>query len=517
MDNVVTINNTKTNVLELDVSVQGIDTADIRVWLSVLAEGIELCFECTREGYGEKWVVTVPPLPFITRTAYPCAVKIVADGYYFEPLNGTMNVTGNAEVYSTTPQNIELKPADSEEKKEEKEEKVEEKITALPPGRQPKSRAREKSIAQLAKELMEKKGVPGQVNDDEKIIQIPVTKKAAEAQAKKLIEDEERERKSTMKSEDIDKLIEKIKADRQEEVTLTPPEEPPVIKDVEEAEEPVFDAPAEEPIVEEVVEEPVVEDEVIEEPIKEEVEEPVVEEVVEEPVVEEKSEETIEEDQVTEADPVVEAEVVEETDKAEPKDDAVKDILKTTKTKKRKKRRRKVQEKLDIPKKEIADFVPPKPAAAEPDQEAVKAILEDAKKKAKKYTKKKKPVPEIPKKDIADFKLKPRKLPESTKNDAIKAILEDMGVKLDESRPTKFIVRSKATRGEEGYDINEITKELIEKSEIDDAGVKKLEQLQEVVKSDKDSEVMAILEEIGIKPEGSKDVPRVSFIKKDKH
>ncbi len=495
MDNVVTINNTKTNILELDVSVQGIDTADIRVWLSVLAEGIELCFECQREGQGEKWVVTVPPLPFITRTAYPCSVKIVADGYYFEPLTGTMNVQGSAEVYSTTPQNTEFKPADVPEEKSEEKEEVTEKV-ALGPAHQPKRRSREKSIQQIANELLERNkdgGVEGQA-DENNVIQIPVTKKAATAAATKIVEEEEdrkateeAEQKATDRSKEIDELVENIRDRETKSKDLIEPEvvEEPIVEEVIE--------PVEEPIVEEVIEpvvEEVIEPEVVEEPIVEEVIEPVVD------LVDEKIDEI-------------------------KKDGTVKDIIEATKPKKKKRKSRK---KVKIPKKEIADFTPPKSVVERTaDEGSVKAIVEAAKKKAKKYTKKKKPVAKIPKKDIADFKLKPRKVEtviedtEQTKNDAIKAILEDLGVKLPQGRKTKFIVRSKAIRGEDGYDIEEITKELIEKSELDADGIKKLEQLKEVVESEKDSEVMAILEEIGIKPKGSKNTPRVSFIKKDTH
>lgn len=519
MDNVVTINNQKTNTLELDVSVQGLNTTDIRVWLCVAAEGMELCFECNREGHGEKWVVIVPPLPFITRTAYPCSVKIVADGYYFEPLNGTMNVIGSAEVYSSTPQNVELKPSDKTKTAEE--EKVAEKVTvkALPPGRQPKQRSREKSIEQLAKELMEQKhGKAEGAADENNVIQIPVTKKAAAAQAKKLVEDEEKDKKAKLRSEEIDELIEKIRMNKAKMPILQP--EPIVEKPVaieEPIVEPVIEAPVD-PIVEEpvAIEEPIVEEVIVEEIIEEIIEEPVVEvkdEVVEDVVVEdvvEKAEETI-----------VETDVVEEKVKEVKKDEVVKDIIKTTKPKKTRKKR-KVQEKLEIPKKEIAGFKPPVEPKAKPNEGAVREVIEELSKRAKQFTKKKAVVPEIPKRDIADFKLKPRKIeaivPQS-RNDAIKAILEDLGLKMDKSGdiPPKFIVRSNATRSEDGYDIEAITEELKEKSGIDDDVEKKLASLKEVAETPRDTEIMAILEEIGIKPKGAPAAPRVSFIKKETH
>lgn len=181
MDNVVSINNTKENTLELDVSVQGLDTEDIRVWFGVRANGMDISFDCKREGEGDKWTCVVPPLPFLERTAYPCSVCIVADGYYFEPLSGTLNVVGSAEVYSTAPKNITIKPAG--EKKDKKDDKKEIKVTteAQRSKPSPHTRQSEKSIAQIAQELME------QANLDPANIDKKVAAKKAEA-AKKIDE-----------------------------------------------------------------------------------------------------------------------------------------------------------------------------------------------------------------------------------------------------------------------------------------------------------------------------------------
>ena len=443
MDNVVTINNQKTNTLELDVSVQGLNTNDVRVWLSVSTENMDLQFECRRES-GDKWVVDVPPLPFINRTAYPCSVRIIADGYFFEPLNGTMNVIGNAEVYSSTPANITLAPKAVEDKKDDDKKdgnKVEE---IKGPAHQPKARGREKSIEQIANEFMarsDKEAEESEETKSEEKPSKPITARQKKRIEQKKLQDEKKAKaeaeKKAAASEKIDKTVEKIKAAKKAKgETLEPPKS--------------------------------VEDKKPEE---------------------KKSEEKKPEEKKVEKKP--------EEKKSEDKSEAV-------------------DKKIDEQKDKVKD------------------ILEDITKKAK-PTKKAEPAKvEIPKKEISDFKLRPAKKPPTqvgetgnAKSDAIKAILESLGMKAEKTnQPTKFVIKTSTQRNDgksEVVDVDKLAQEIIEKADLDPKNLekkeaaKKAQQLQEVAASKKDSEVMAILEEDGVKPKGAKVTPRVSFIKKDTH
>lgn len=162
MTDTVSINNTKENTLEFDLSLQGISPADMEVRFVVEAVGMELAFKCIKQENG-KWKVDLPILPILEKTMYQFHFSVIADGYYFEPLRGNINVVGSAELYVSQPKNVKLLPtepveeitddkkdkaAEREEKKEEKKDKKEESFV-------PHTKSREKSIEQLAKELME--------------------------------------------------------------------------------------------------------------------------------------------------------------------------------------------------------------------------------------------------------------------------------------------------------------------------------------------------------------------------
>ena len=156
MDNVVTVTNTKENILEFELTVQGLSAKKVEAKFIIKAKGMEFAFPC-ESGEGNKWSVTIPPMPQLERTAYNCCISVVADGYYFEPMTGTVNVVGTHEVYSSTPKNKTVEP-DTEEKKEKKK---------APPKKKAKkeevketAKSREKGIDQIARELMEKKVGP---------------------------------------------------------------------------------------------------------------------------------------------------------------------------------------------------------------------------------------------------------------------------------------------------------------------------------------------------------------------
>lgn len=150
MDNVLSINHTKENVVDFEITTEGVETKDITVCLVVKAKGMDLCFEAKKKK-GDEWSVKIPKLPMLDRTTYNYHIQVQSDGYHFEPLKGKFNVVGSAEVYSTAPKNTTLDPDD---KKETTKKKAAAK-KAVKETSQP-WRAGEKPIEQLARELMEK-------------------------------------------------------------------------------------------------------------------------------------------------------------------------------------------------------------------------------------------------------------------------------------------------------------------------------------------------------------------------
>jgi len=110
MDKLVTISNVKENVLEFDVEVEGVDTTDMAVRFIIEASGMELGFD-SKKGKKTKWSVDIPALAILEKTTYPFHIDIIVDGYYFEPLRGSVNVVGSHEIYTSTPENITLSPA----------------------------------------------------------------------------------------------------------------------------------------------------------------------------------------------------------------------------------------------------------------------------------------------------------------------------------------------------------------------------------------------------------------------
>lgn len=105
MENVVSIINTKENPLEFDISIQGVDSGDTTVKFVIETNPVHFGFLCNKNEQG-KWVVNIPPLPHLERVSYPFHIEIVVDGYYFEPLRGTLNVTAAPVVKSVNSQDV---------------------------------------------------------------------------------------------------------------------------------------------------------------------------------------------------------------------------------------------------------------------------------------------------------------------------------------------------------------------------------------------------------------------------
>lgn len=153
---IISINNNKEQILEFTLSIEGLDTKDMNTRLVIHANNMELGFQAINKE-GNNWIVKLPPLPILERTAYPYHLDIIADGYHFEPMKGTINVVGSHEVYVTAPKNPKVSaPASTEVKPEIKKES---KATPVVHKAEP-TKQREKPIEQIARELMETKIVP---------------------------------------------------------------------------------------------------------------------------------------------------------------------------------------------------------------------------------------------------------------------------------------------------------------------------------------------------------------------
>jgi len=175
MDNVVSINHTKENVIEFDLTMEGVESKDVDVRFMVESKGMELCFKAAKKEKNT-WFVKLPKLPMLERTAYKFTIEVHADGYFFKVFNGTLNVVGSAEIYSSEPKNVTLKPTKSEDKQTDKEDdktsKSKDKDKKEEKKVQESSRPREKSIEQIAREMMERNKSEGTSNEK------PVTKPA---------------------------------------------------------------------------------------------------------------------------------------------------------------------------------------------------------------------------------------------------------------------------------------------------------------------------------------------------
>lgn len=137
MDNVISVLHSKENVLEFDLTMEGIELKDLEVKLMVEAKDMQLGFVASKKD-GDTWKVKIPKLPFLEQSAYPCYIEVHADGYFFEPFKGTLNITKSAEIYSSDPKNVTLGPKEEEEKKPAPKKKAAAKKKATPKKEEPK-------------------------------------------------------------------------------------------------------------------------------------------------------------------------------------------------------------------------------------------------------------------------------------------------------------------------------------------------------------------------------------------
>lgn len=146
-EEIVSINNLKENLLEFELTVKGLTEENFDTKFVIHSADMEMAFPC-KKGENNKWSVTLPPLPMLERTAYPFHLQVVAEGFQFRPLRGSVNIVGSPEVYasaSVTSKKIESPTKPAAPVKEAK----------VAPTRVDVSRQREKPVEQVARELME--------------------------------------------------------------------------------------------------------------------------------------------------------------------------------------------------------------------------------------------------------------------------------------------------------------------------------------------------------------------------
>jgi len=114
MDNIITLNSSKENSFDFDLSIKGIDDTNPDVRFVIEAAELSFSFKCKRDG--DKWTVFIPHTSHLVNTMYPFAIEVIADGYFFKPMSGQINVMASAELYATKPKNKDLPPNKDVEK-----------------------------------------------------------------------------------------------------------------------------------------------------------------------------------------------------------------------------------------------------------------------------------------------------------------------------------------------------------------------------------------------------------------
>lgn len=154
MENIVSINHTKTNVIEFDITTEGVDSKKMSAYLLVKTKDLELRFNATKKK-GDTFEVKLPILNhLLEKTAYNCQIEIIADGYHFVPMKGTLNVVGSADVYTSAPKNKTLDSEKETNDKSKDDTKKKEKVKEHTYFSNPHTKYGERSIEQIANALL---------------------------------------------------------------------------------------------------------------------------------------------------------------------------------------------------------------------------------------------------------------------------------------------------------------------------------------------------------------------------
>ena len=151
MSNVVSIVNSKASKIDFDLEVDGLSDKGLDVRLSIKANKYSIVVPC--KGKDGKWACDVPALEHLDKGTYKFMIEVIADGYYFEAMKGTLNVTGTHQVYAKTPEK--LKPEAKKEAPPKPEKKVEKKPEAKKPVKEEETKNL-KDVEKLADSIIKK-------------------------------------------------------------------------------------------------------------------------------------------------------------------------------------------------------------------------------------------------------------------------------------------------------------------------------------------------------------------------
>lgn len=131
-DHIVSINQQKENTLQFNVTIEGTEASDAIVRLAIdLNDGSLLSFVCIRLE-GNNYEARIPVLSHIARTAYPCYIEVITNGYYFKAMKGVVNITGSATITAQPTSTVNTtKSVDEEDKDAENTEDKEAKTESL--------------------------------------------------------------------------------------------------------------------------------------------------------------------------------------------------------------------------------------------------------------------------------------------------------------------------------------------------------------------------------------------------
>jgi len=175
MADALTIENTTKQLLEIELTMQGVDAMkETKVCFCIETEDMTLCFD-GEKGESDTWKFNIPVLSQLKRTTYDYKIIVVTDGYYFEPAAGVVTVVGPRDIYTSAPKNVTLEPkkakeepkpkmvasADEEEKVVKKEEKkLDKKFVKKAVKEVPVKKKPEKKVEKPAEKKVEKKVEP---------------------------------------------------------------------------------------------------------------------------------------------------------------------------------------------------------------------------------------------------------------------------------------------------------------------------------------------------------------------
>jgi len=102
MSALVSITNIQDNELQFDIAVKGTAVSDMRVRFVIAYGAVSFSYVCKQGTEAAQWIVQIPKPDYIDGGSYDFRVEIITNGYYFEPYKGTVHVSSEPSVTSTS-------------------------------------------------------------------------------------------------------------------------------------------------------------------------------------------------------------------------------------------------------------------------------------------------------------------------------------------------------------------------------------------------------------------------------